>query len=179
MIIKNFEDFSSDGVVKLICDGREYSCHKLLLISQSPVFRAMFAQDCTENSGSSVSIQDCSPEAVQEFLFFLYHAKHSLAQFTSGHLEFVFNLVHLASKYQVELLMASCKDVLLDIMNMDSVLKIKVLADKFPELKPITFMIVTFMKKNITEVVKKEDWVEFCVNNVSLLSEFISNNMTD
>ena len=100
-ILKNLKKFQDDSScdVKLICEREEYPCHKLLLISQSPVFRAMFAQDCIENSESSVAIQDCKSEAVQEFLFFLYHTKHQ-HHFNAEQLDLAFDFVHLASKYQ-------------------------------------------------------------------------------
>ena len=69
------------------------------------------------------------------------------------------------------MLIASCRDLLLDLMNIDNVLKLKVVADKYPELEPITVFIDGYMRKYITEIVKKDDWSEFIVNNVNLVGK--------
>jgi len=161
------------GDVKLICDGKEFSCHKLLLTSQSPVFRAMFAHDSKENADNVVTIEDCSQQAVQEFLVFLYHAKLRDDPFTSAEVEIVIGLVHLASKYQMDLLLDSCKDLLLDIMDLDNAMKLMVVVKKYPEMSEICDKVGCFMKKNISVIVKKEGWSEFYVNNQSLVTELL------
>ena len=145
--------------------------NKLLLTSQSPVFKAMFAQDSKEKADNCVTIDDGSPEAIQEFLFFLYHAKLRRIPFTSAELEVVFGLVHLASKYQVELLMNICKDVLMEILDMENVLQIRMVIDKHPELIEISGMVDSFMKENIEEIVVKDGWSEFVVTNPSLVTQ--------
>ena len=172
MFINNFEQFYGEpGDMKMICDGKEFDCHKLLLTSQSPVFKAMFAQDSKEKADNCVTIDDGNPEAIQEFLFFLYHAKLRRVPFTSAELEVVFGLVHLASKYQVELLMNICKDVLMEILDMENVLQIRMVIDKHPELIEISGMVDSFMKENIEEIVVKEGWSEFVVTNPSLVTQ--------
>lgn len=181
IFIDNFKAFYNDesGDVKIICDGKEFFCHKLLLTSQSPVFRAMFAHASKENEEGSIPIEDCTSEALQEFLFFLYHAKLRPAPFTSADLEVVFGLVHLASKYQIQVLVDVTKDLLMDIMNVDNVLKIMVMVDKYPELKMLALIIHKFMKENIEVVVTKEGWTEFVTTMPSLVTDFIVNNMND
>eukprot|EP00092_Neocalanus_flemingeri_P030638 GFUD01033267.1.p1 GENE.GFUD01033267.1~~GFUD01033267.1.p1 ORF type:complete len:380 (-),score=88.80 GFUD01033267.1:71-1210(-) len=174
IILKNFESFyGTPGDVKIVCGGKEFSCHKLLLTAQSPVFRAMFAHDSKESAESSVPIDDSTPEAVHEFLFFLYHGMMRIVPFTSADLELVFGLVHLASKYQMNVLVDICKDVLVDIVDVFSVLKIMVVVDKYPELSEVTVRLGNFMKENFEEIVKNEDWSEFVVTNPSLVTDFL------
>eukprot|EP00092_Neocalanus_flemingeri_P021734 GFUD01023577.1.p1 GENE.GFUD01023577.1~~GFUD01023577.1.p1 ORF type:complete len:366 (-),score=81.61 GFUD01023577.1:101-1042(-) len=165
MFLERFGSFYGGPCdVKIICDGKEFSCHKLLLASQSPVFRAMFSQDCKENTESSVTIPDSTPEAVQEFLFYMYHGMLRHVPFTSAGTDLVFGLVHLASKYQVEELLAICKDVMIDIVSVGNVLKIMVWVDKYKtELGVISGRIFRYVRRNIEEVVKKEEWEQFMV----------------
>eukprot|EP00092_Neocalanus_flemingeri_P015050 GFUD01016256.1.p1 GENE.GFUD01016256.1~~GFUD01016256.1.p1 ORF type:complete len:370 (-),score=90.58 GFUD01016256.1:83-1036(-) len=175
MFLERFESFYGGlGDVKIICDGKEFSCHKLLLASQSPVFRAMFSQDSKENAESSVTIPDSTPEAVQEFLFYMYHGMLHHVPFTSAETDLVFGLVHLASKYQVEELLAICKDVMIDIVSVDNVLKIMVWIDKYKtELGVISSSIFRYLRRNIKEVVKKEEWEQFMVTHPNLVTEFL------
>jgi len=161
------------GDVKLICDGKEFSCHKLLLTSQSPVFRAMFAHDSKENADNVVNIEDCSQQVVQEFLVFLYHAKLRDDPFTSAEVEVVIGLVHFASKYQMDMLLDICKDLLLDIMDLDNAMKLMVVVKKYPEMSEVCEKVGCFMKKNISVIMKKEGWSEFYVNNQSLVEELL------
>ena len=174
--LNNFGDFHLDGDVKIFCAGQEFRCHKLLLISQSPVFKAMFDQEGSKESReNAVDIQDCTPEAVLEFLFFLHNAMMRPFTDTSGDLELMFGLVHLTSKYQVKLLMSSCMDVLMNMMNTDNVLKIMVVVKKYEVGTEVSDMSCDFMKKNIAVIVEKEEWEDFVAEYPSLLKEFICN----
>jgi len=178
--VNNFEEFhlDGDGDVKICCGGKEFRCHKLLLTSQSPVFKAMFDQEGSKESIENVvDIQDCTPEAVKDFVFFLYNAKLRPAKFTSADLELMFGLIHLTSKYQVSLLMNSCIDVLMDIMSVDNVLRILVVVNKY-ELgshvsDSITDMVCDFMKKNIAVIVEKDEWDGFVAEYPSLVKNLI------
>eukprot|EP00092_Neocalanus_flemingeri_P017407 GFUD01018829.1.p1 GENE.GFUD01018829.1~~GFUD01018829.1.p1 ORF type:complete len:369 (+),score=80.43 GFUD01018829.1:55-1161(+) len=171
--LNNFEKFyvEAGGDVKIVCGGKEFHCHKLLLASQSPVFKAMFEVDSKENKENCVHIADCTPEAVEEFMFFLYNAMLRPAGFTSTDLELMLGLVHLTSKYQVSVLMASCLDVLMDIMDVDNVLQIMVAVDKYQVAGIET--VCEFMKENIAVIVIKEDWGEFVVNYPMLVKDLI------
>ena len=163
----------SSGDVKLICDGKEFSCHKLLLTSQSPVFKAMFAHDSKEKAENAVTIDDCGHQAVQELVFFLYHAQLKRSAYTSAEVEVVIDLVHLASKYQMDLLLNSCKYVLLDIMDLDNAMQLMVVVSKYPEMSDICVKVGSFMKMNISAIVRKDGWSGFVVNNPSLVTELL------
>eukprot|EP00092_Neocalanus_flemingeri_P010196 GFUD01010987.1.p1 GENE.GFUD01010987.1~~GFUD01010987.1.p1 ORF type:complete len:376 (-),score=81.19 GFUD01010987.1:3-1130(-) len=174
MFVNNFGEFHRDsGDVKILCCGKEILFDKLLLTSQSPVFKAMFEQDSKENKESCVDITDCTPEAVEEFKFFLYHAKMRPVRFTSVDLELIIGVVHLSSKYQVWLLMDICKDVLMDILNVDNVLKIMVVIDKYELGHTISEMVSNFMKENIAMIVDKEDWSEFLGEYPALVKDLV------
>eukprot|EP00092_Neocalanus_flemingeri_P011308 GFUD01012187.1.p1 GENE.GFUD01012187.1~~GFUD01012187.1.p1 ORF type:complete len:373 (+),score=82.37 GFUD01012187.1:102-1220(+) len=166
---ENFESFYGEsGDVKITCGGKEFACHKLLLTSQSPVFRAMFAHDSKENAESTVHIDDTTPEAVEEFLFFLYHGRLQRVPIPS--LDFTACLVHLASKYQMGVLMGICKDILVDIVDVFNVLKIIKVVDKYPELSEISVRLGSYMKENFDDIVKNEEWSEFVTTNPSLVT---------
>jgi len=175
-IVKGFLAVNpADGDVKLVCDAKEFACHKFLLISQSPVFRAMFQMDSKEKEQNVVDIEDSTPEAVEEFVFYLY--KGSLRRFYNyKSVEQMFGLLHLANKYQMNLLMNECMDVIMDMLDVDNVLKIFAVVGKIDHLpRHISDSIIAFMKKNIEVIVDKVDWSAFTSDHPSLVKDFILN----
>eukprot|EP00092_Neocalanus_flemingeri_P050428 GFUD01058293.1.p1 GENE.GFUD01058293.1~~GFUD01058293.1.p1 ORF type:complete len:358 (+),score=70.70 GFUD01058293.1:99-1172(+) len=172
IFIENLEScYGESGDVKITCGGKEFPCHKLLLTSQSPVFRAMFAHDSKENAESTVPIDDTTPEAVEEFLFFLYHRR--LQRVPIASLDFASCLVHLASKYQMGVLMGICKDILVDIVDVSNVLKMMKMVDKYPELSEISVKLGSFFKENFEVIVINDDWSEFMATNPALVTNLL------
>ena len=167
MFVNRFEKLMSGrssppGDIKIVCGGKEFSFHKLLLISQPPVFDAMFTLDSKEEKEGCVTINDCSPEAVQEFKWFLYFAQLRPVRFSPNE---IFDVIHLASKYQVDLLMDSCMDAMIDIMDVTNVLQMMVIVDKYDLGTCIADMVKEFMAENIKDIVDKEDWIVGCSKN--------------
>eukprot|EP00092_Neocalanus_flemingeri_P097444 GFUD01124189.1.p1 GENE.GFUD01124189.1~~GFUD01124189.1.p1 ORF type:complete len:346 (+),score=70.71 GFUD01124189.1:110-1147(+) len=171
IFMKNFESFYGESGDVKITGGKEFACHKLLLTSQSPVFRAMFAHDSKENAESTVPIDDTTPEAVEEFLFFLYHGR--LQRVPIASLDFASCLVHLASKYHMGVLMGICKDILVDIVDVSNVLKMMKMVDKYPELSEISVKLGSFFKENFEVIVINDDWSEFMATNPALVTNLL------
>jgi len=171
--LDNFLDIEpTDGDVKLICDAKEFRCHKFLLTSQSPVFEAMFHMESKEKEQNVVNIVDCAPEVVEQFV--LYHYKGVMSS-SAKPLELMFGLLNFANKYQVDLLKAECLDVLMDMMNDDNVLKIFAVVNKIDPRSCVNNMVIDFVKKNLKVIVEKEDWFSFLSDYPSLATEFVLN----
>jgi len=174
--LNNFEAVDSRlGDVKLISGGEEIACHKFLLVAQSPVFKAMFEMDSKEKEENVVNILDSTPDAVRSFVRFLYDGILRLATIYYKDHEHIFGLLNLANKYQVGLLVTCCMDTLINIMDVDNVLKIFAVVDKFELGYQITSMVIDFMKENIGVIIDKEDWPAFAIEYPSLLKNFVLN----
>jgi len=172
-IVRNFLRVNpADGDVKLISEGREIPCHKFLLMTQSPVFKAMFEMNSMEKETNTVKILDSSPDVVEELVKYLYEGT-----FLGGakSVELMFGLLNLAEKYQIGLLTDECLDVLIDIMDVDNVLKIYAVIDKLDPGSNVTDLIIDFMKNNIDVIVDKEDWAPFLSDYPSLMKDFVLN----
>ena len=60
--------------VKIICDGKNFDCHKNVLGSQSDVFETMFLNlDMTEATSGEIKIEDFKAETMETFIYYLYN----------------------------------------------------------------------------------------------------------
>ena len=56
----------------ITCGGKRFKCHKNILASRSPVFKAMFNSEMKEKKTGSVAIKDMTPEVLESLLAYIY-----------------------------------------------------------------------------------------------------------
>ena len=72
------DDFSD---VKIICNGKTFPCHKVILSNQSEVFKSMLSNGCgsmIEASTGEIKIKDISADVMESLLCFLYFDHENL-----------------------------------------------------------------------------------------------------
>ena len=72
------DDFSD---VKILCNGKTFPCHKVILSNQSEVFKSMLSNGCgsmIEASTGEIKIKDISAETMESLLYFLYFDHENL-----------------------------------------------------------------------------------------------------
>ena len=70
------DDFSD---VKILCNGKTFPCHKVILSNQSEVFKSMLSNGCgsmIEASTGEIKIKDISADVMESLLYFLYFDDH-------------------------------------------------------------------------------------------------------
>ncbi|XP_040997809.1 BTB/POZ domain-containing protein At4g08455 isoform X1 [Juglans microcarpa x Juglans regia] len=88
--------------------------HKALLVSRSPVFRAMLENEMEESRTGTIKIGDVSYDALRVFVNYLYTAEACLDE------QMACDLLVLAEKYQVKHLKTYCEKFLVSKLNWDS-----------------------------------------------------------
>ncbi len=63
--------------ISLVCNGREFRCHKAILVSRSTVFAAMFHHDMEESKHNRVEVKDMDSDVMADMLRFIYTGKAS------------------------------------------------------------------------------------------------------
>lgn len=91
----------------IIVGSKKIQVHKIVLASRSSVFARMFENDMKENLTGSITIEDFSVEAVEDFLKFIYNV--NFIKETNA-----MELFALGSKYDIEDLTSVCEE---HIMN--------------------------------------------------------------
>ena len=61
--------------MKLLCDGKIFECHKLVLSCQSEVFETMFKSEMVESKSGEVPIDGVKADVLQNLIYFMYHDK--------------------------------------------------------------------------------------------------------
>eukprot|EP00092_Neocalanus_flemingeri_P022979 GFUD01024911.1.p1 GENE.GFUD01024911.1~~GFUD01024911.1.p1 ORF type:complete len:292 (-),score=55.17 GFUD01024911.1:232-1107(-) len=102
-IIK-LEDISD---VKIVCHGKVFKCHKIILCARSTVFKKMLSGETFENLNRVVTIKDSSAEAVKEMLKYIYTGE------IPDEVDVVeLDLLHLATKYLLDPLKLACGEII-------------------------------------------------------------------
>lgn len=124
------DDFKDLFKTKKKCDitikvgDKEFEAHKVILISRSSVFEAMFLQDMNENKEHEVTIPDIDPEVFKKVLDYMYTDK------VEDLISFAENLLEAADKYQLFGLKNLCECSLSKTLSPGNAVKILVLADR-------------------------------------------------
>ncbi|GLJ47536.1 hypothetical protein SUGI_1003890 [Cryptomeria japonica] len=97
-------------------DGSKIKVHKIVLISKSPVFKAMLENEMEESRSGIIKITDFKYEVLRSFVHYLYTAEVSI--FPDEHM--ACDLLVLAEKYQVKHLKTICEKFITSKVNDDN-----------------------------------------------------------
>ena len=110
-----------------------FHCHRVILATQSPVFRAMLLADMKEKITKKVNIIGIRPEVLAEMLHFIYTGVTSkeIAEADAG------ELLAAANQYQLDDLKKMCERVLCSSIRVDNCIEYMVLGNlhEAPQLK--------------------------------------------
>jgi len=137
----NDKEFS-DVVVK--CGGTRFECHKVVLASSSPVFKAMLTSNMKEKINNEIEIDDIKPEVMTELLEFIYTGRSSnLDNFSE-------DLLIAADKYGIDSLKKLCEGILINSLGIENCFSLLILGDTFsPTIKESALKFVIKNKERI------------------------------
>lgn len=137
--------------VTLVCKDRNFKVHKIILVSRSPVFRAMFELDMKESSTNIVDVYDIEPEAFEKFLEYMYTGNTNVT-FTE-----VVSLLEACEKYQLLDAKQLCLAVLKANISITKAVEILLMADKF-KLVSLKRTLLKFINDNAAQVLESDGW---------------------
>jgi len=154
---KMFADFT------IRCGDKTFKCHKNILASRSPVFKAMFESKMKENESGSVEIQNISPEVLENMLQYIYTCNVSSID------KMPKELFIAADQYQVEKLKEHCEEKLISVIDVENCMDLLVLGESHQVMK-LKAKALKFVSKNIGNFDSNE-WKETLIAYPSLLVE--------
>ncbi|KAK9167296.1 hypothetical protein Scep_002487 [Stephania cephalantha] len=109
LLVASDEDDCGDGAPSV-------PAHKAVLVSRSPVFRAMLKNEMEESRSGTIRISDVSYEVLCSFVHYLYTAEVTLDE------QMACELLALAEKYQVKHLKAYCEKFMKSKVDVENAL---------------------------------------------------------
>lgn len=145
-------------------DDKSIATHALILASGSPVFAAMFQNDCKESRERVVEIVDFDSDVIKAMLKFLYTGR---VLFTSVN---VSNLLMAAEKYGIESLKRECAHHLIGKFTVTNAVDYLVLAhvNNVPNLRKAA---LDFMSKRAKSICSQPEWKSTIKNYPDLCFE--------
>ncbi|GLU00949.1 hypothetical protein SLE2022_182820 [Rubroshorea leprosula] len=157
-------------VVLLASDGPKdlppvpVPAHKAVLVSRSPVFKAMLENEMEESRSGTIKISDVSYEVLLAFINYLYTAEATLDE------QMAYDLVVFAEKYQVKHLKAYCEKFLVSKLNWDNSVMSYAFAHQ-QNAKLVGDAALSLITDNMDKLTKREEYVELVERDPRLVVE--------
>ncbi|XP_068128337.1 kelch repeat and BTB domain-containing protein 8-like [Hyperolius riggenbachi] len=100
--------------VTIVTEGRRFLCHRVVLASVSPYFRAMFTTCMVESQQGEVSLLDVSASIIETILHFIYTGEAAVT------LDNVEDLFTVSSRLQITAMQEQCSRFLIKRLNNDN-----------------------------------------------------------
>nr|XP_042913119.1 TD and POZ domain-containing protein 3-like [Parasteatoda tepidariorum] len=164
---KNLYDSKEMADVTITVGDDSLLAHKLVLMTRSPVFKAMLGNDCLESNSKTIQITDIDASVIDKFLKYLYCSEISDKSY-----DMVRNLYVLADKYAVDGLKEDCRDILEAELNEGTVCQLLEMSHLFTDgtLKEKS---VEFVKQHFSVVSKKPEWIKICKDHPEMASDVL------
>lgn len=146
--------------ISIVVGEKVYNAHKVILISSSPYFEAMFLSGMVESHKSSVVLQNIDPDAFEAILNMMYDGKILIT------VNIVQSLLYASSIFQIDHLKQACSDFLVKQLSPHNCLGIKGFAEVHGcyELMELAHR---HSLSRFTEVSQSEDFMSLDIHQVT------------
>ncbi|XP_068130536.1 kelch-like protein 18 [Hyperolius riggenbachi] len=138
--------------VTIVTEGRRFLCHRVVLASVSPYFRAMFTTCMVESQQGEVSLLDVSTSTIETILHFIYTGE---AAVTLDNAEDLFTV---SSRLQITAMQEQCSRFLIKTLNDDNCFWTYRLASTHHHSRLLE-MAMKYISWHIISLAKNEDFL--------------------
>ena len=139
--------------VTIVCQGREFPCHKAILAGRSPVFEAMFSNNFKEAEENKVEVVDIDADTFGDMLIFMYSGKVENLKTNAE------NLMMAGDKYDLQELKQMAEESLSLNLGVDNVLDVLVTAYLL-DATNLKTLAMKFIGENAKKVSVQKEWRE-------------------
>ncbi|CBY10072.1 unnamed protein product [Oikopleura dioica] len=155
--------------VTLVAEGRQFPVHKVVLVSSSPYFRAMFNGTMSESSQELVNLPAVQSSALRQLIEYIYSGEVEVTE------ENVQSLLPAANLLQLSWVRDSCCRFLQSHLHPSNCLGIRSFADVH-SCSDLLVASTNFTEENFAEVVKGEEFLN--LNEVDVCALFSSDQLS-
>lgn len=153
----------------IVCDKREFHCHKFMLAARSEVFAAMLRHEFLEKQNSRVDVKEIDSETMELLLSYIY-----TGQVTDFKNVSVVELFKAADRYRLDHLKNMCEEELVKRVEASNAADILSLAHKY-NAGPLKSFALAMISRNVEEVMRTRGWKELILSDQGLLVEAFDN----
>lgn len=160
-------DGDASNKVIITVDGEDFSAHKNMLCSNSPVFSAMFSHETLEKQHNRIYIDDIPKEVIGEMLKYIYTG-------CTSSLSPVMNieLFIAADKYAIFSLKERCSKFLAAALNQELVLDVLVLSHQYAD-NDLKNTAVQFLIEKSSDLLEKDNFISFIESESELIRSIL------
>lgn len=126
-LFNKLEELRSKGCltdVKVVCEGKEFPCHSIVLASMSKVFESMLIEKSEKPNDKTIHIEGFTKEEVEIALKYMYTHEENILQINAP------RLLLFASKYDIEVLRFTCENFIMNTLDLrDTLTMLKLAAE--------------------------------------------------
>lgn len=149
----------------IVCDKREFHCHKFMLAARSEVFAAMLRHEFLEKQNSRVDVKEIDAETMELLLNYIYTGRVSDFKAVS-----VVELFKAADRYRLDHLKHMCEEELVNRVEASNAADILSLAHKY-NAAPLKSFALAMISRNVEQVMRTNGWKELILSDQGLLIE--------
>ncbi|XP_010269092.1 PREDICTED: BTB/POZ domain-containing protein At4g08455 [Nelumbo nucifera] len=146
------------------CGEAAVRAHKAVLVSRSPVFKAMLENEMEERRSGTIKISDVSYDVLRSFVHYLYTAEALLDE------QMAYDLLVLAEKYQVKHLKGFCEKFITSKLNWNSAVMSYAFAHQH-NAKHLLETSLSLIIDNMEKLTKREEYKELVEKDPRLVVE--------
>ena len=186
----NDKEFSD---IKIVCGDKVFDCHRNILSSRSPVFRAMFRNQMAERQTGRVDIKELKQNVCQAMLEYIYTGKTDVANVTTDELlkvanryDHIFSQVYIyiilylnyIDRFDLTALKIDCEEKLCESLEFSNCIDYLVLGDLHHAVK-LKREALELIVMNRSSIVKTADWKEKLIPHPVLMAEVLESVAED
>ncbi|XP_072970697.1 BTB/POZ domain-containing protein At4g08455 [Typha angustifolia] len=145
--------------------------HRAILISRSPVFKAMLENEMEESRSGVIKIYDVSYDVLRSFVHYLYTAEVLLDE------QVACDLLVLAEKYQVKHLKAFCEKFMTSKVNNENAIASYAFAHRH-NAKQLLEAALSLIMDNMAALTEREEYKELVEKDPRLVVEIYESYLT-
>ena len=156
--------------MNILCGGKTFQCHKLVLSCQSQIFKAMIENKHLIEKESGVlefDENDISAETMEQFVYYLYHEKFKDIKMINP------ELLVAADKYIVSGLFHECSKYFQSNLSLQNALDVLVTAEMTHQ-RDLFETASRFVCKNIGSLNKTSAYEELLKSNPTMIANVLS-----
>ena len=154
--------------MKVICNGKTFQCHKVVLASQSDVFSTMFLNmEMTEAKLGEVKIDDFKAETIETLMYYFYNQEVKDVSLINT------DLLLVAEKYNISSLLKICSGHLQSSLSPKNALDV-LLSAHLTNQEDLFSAASKFVYKYKGQLAKTTAWIEMKETNPAMINNILS-----